>query len=99
LTLEIAVGRLVDQVAHWTPARWSKQSGSGTRADAVHALVQRIADAGAAAEGRPERPVPRLDNDLGLPDQLRVVTADLIAAAPSHHEDLAEVVRATARAL
>jgi hypothetical protein len=99
LTLQTAVDRLVDQVAHWTPARWSKAAGSGTRAEAVHALVQHIADEGAAAEGRAPRPVPRLDNDLALPDQLRVVTADLIAAAPSDHEELAEVVRATARSL
>ncbi len=33
-------------------------------------------------EGLPRRTVPRLDNDLALPDQLRVVTADLLAADP-----------------
>jgi hypothetical protein len=101
LTLELAVSRLVDQVAHWTPARWSKPAASvaGTRAEAVHALVQRLADAAAGAEGQPRRPVPRLTNDLALPDQLRVVTADLLAAAPSGHEQLAEVVRATAKSL
>jgi hypothetical protein len=52
------------------------------RSDVVFALVQELADAGAAAEQRLSREVPRLDNDLALPDQLRVVAADLIAAAP-----------------
>jgi hypothetical protein len=44
--------------------------------------VQRIADLAAGAEGEPRRPVPRLDNNLALTDQLRVVAADLIAAGP-----------------
>jgi hypothetical protein len=48
----------------------------------VHDLVQEVADLAADAEGQPHRPVPRLDNDLALADQLRVVAADLIAAAP-----------------
>ena len=56
-----------------------------TRADLVYGLVQRIADRGADAEGRPRRTVPRLA-DLVLPDQLRVVADDLIAAA--HADDL-----------
>jgi hypothetical protein len=45
--------------------------------------VQEIANLAADAEGQPRRAVPRLDNDLALPDQLRVVAADLLAAAPS----------------
>jgi hypothetical protein len=40
-------------------------------------LVQRLADLGADAEGRAHRPVPRLDNDLALVDQLRVMVLDL----------------------
>lgn len=44
--------------------------------------MQEVADLAADAEGQPRRPVPRLDNDLALPDQLRVVAADLVAAAP-----------------
>ncbi|BCJ33031.1 hypothetical protein Athai_05340 [Actinocatenispora thailandica] len=48
----------------------------------LHALVQQLADLGADAEARPHQPVPRLDNDLALPDQLRVVAADLTAAPP-----------------
>jgi hypothetical protein len=78
-----AVRRLVDRVAHWTPARWRAQSGSGrSPADSVYELVQEVADLAADAEGQPRRPVPRLANDLSLPDQLRVVTNDLIAAGP-----------------
>jgi hypothetical protein len=71
-----AVQRLLDRTSHWTPARWSQRD----RADVVHGLIQRLADAGAEAEGRPARPVPRLASDLALPDQLRVMAADLRAA-------------------
>ena len=83
------VDRLVNQVGHWTPRRWA---ASGA-APAVFALVQRLADLAADAEGQPRRPVPRLDNDLALPDQLRVVSADLLAAAPGEAL-LAEAARA-----
>jgi hypothetical protein len=103
LTLELAVARLVNQVAHWTPVRWSKPTaaGTGTRAEAMHALVQRLADEAAQAEGGQSRPVPRLVNDLALPDQLRVVSADLIAADPDRANANANVdlVRATATQL
>jgi len=89
-----AVNRLGRQVAHWQPARWSTAGGAGpgeaatggpgvavagSRGDRVHALVQRLADRGALAERRLAGGVPRL-NDLVLPDQLRVVADDLIAA-------------------
>jgi hypothetical protein len=73
-----AVEQLVNQVAHWTPARWTR-SGSAV---AVHALVQRLADLDAAVEGLATHRVPRLDSDLALPDQLKVVTVDLLAADP-----------------
>ena len=104
MTLELAVSRLVNRVAHWSPARWSKpvSTGDGTRAEAVHALIQRIADTTADAEGEPRRPVPRLPNDLALPDQLRVVSADLIAASaadPDLVNATADVVRQAAAAL
>jgi hypothetical protein len=74
-----AVQRLVDRVSHWTPERWTA-SGAAPR---MHSLVQRIADLAAGAEGAPERPVPRLDSDLALTDQLKVVTVDLLAAQPA----------------
>ncbi|HZN70841.1 MAG TPA: hypothetical protein VFC00_04030 [Micromonosporaceae bacterium] len=85
---------LRNAVSHWGPPRWVG------RAERVHALVQRLADLAADAEGEPRRPVPRLDNDLALPDQLRVVVADLVVAAGS--EVLAVAAReiaATRRAL
>jgi hypothetical protein len=77
-----AVDRLVDQVGHWPPARWSRPSSVAgqTRADVIHALAQRLADLEATASGRAPRPVPRLDNDLALPDQIRVMVLDLLRA-------------------
>jgi hypothetical protein len=79
--LATAVARVVGQVSHWTPSRWAASSALGrTRAEVVHELVQRVADLTADAEGEPRRAVPRLDNDLSLPDQLRVVTADAARA-------------------
>ena len=85
---------LVGQVAHWTPARWRGRS------DGVYALVQRLADAAAEAEGRPGLVVPRLA-DTVLPDQIRVMVADLVAAKPAAAvlDRLAEDVRATRAAL
>jgi len=73
-----AVQRLVDRVSHWTPERWNA-SGAAPH---LHGLVQRVADLAAGVEGMPARPVPRLDSDLALPDQLKVVTVDLLAAEP-----------------
>jgi hypothetical protein len=102
--LQRAVDRLVGRVAHWTPTRWTKPaSDTGkTRAERVHDLVQRLADAAADAEGAPRRAVPRLGNDLALPDQLRVVTNDALnacVARPDVLADLAAAVRATSNAL
>jgi hypothetical protein len=80
-----AVDRLVDHIGQWTPARWAAStasSGAVSRAETVHALAQRLADLEASAAGRPHRPVPRLDNDLVLPDQVRVTARDLLAARP-----------------
>jgi hypothetical protein len=80
-----AVDRLVNQVGHWTPARWAvptTSTGDRSRAEVVHALAQRLADLEADVTGRPEHPVPRLANDLALPDQVRVMTLDLVMAGP-----------------
>lgn len=74
---EKAVHRLIGQVGHWEAGRWA----TATRAEAVRALVQRLADRGADAEDRPRRPVPHLA-DTVLPDQLRVLADDLLAANP-----------------
>ena len=54
-----------------------------TKADAVHALVQRLADLCARLEGRPAQAVPRVENDLVLPDQLRVMVTDLMLVGAS----------------
>jgi hypothetical protein len=69
--------RLLNQVRHWEQSRWS----AGKRADRTYALVQHLADLGADAEQRPRRPVPR-EPDMILPDQLRVMADDLLAATP-----------------
>jgi hypothetical protein len=86
--------RLVAGIAHWTPTAWAARVTSApdpapaesgavpSRADVLHSLVQQLADLGAEAESRPPQPVPRLANDLALPDQLWVVATDLAAAAP-----------------
>ncbi|MCD0445598.1 hypothetical protein LO763_18485 [Glycomyces sp. A-F 0318] len=70
--LERAIGRVVEGTRHWSPARWASRAG------AMHALVQDLADVGAEAEGRPRREVPRLPNDTHLPDQLQVIGLDLL---------------------
>jgi hypothetical protein len=88
-----SLDQLNSRLTHWTPSQWAASSVSSdrSRAEVVHALVQRLADLAAAAEGQPCRAVPRLPNDLSLPDQLRVVLADLVAAEP----DTETVRRAT----
>ncbi|MEU4569311.1 hypothetical protein [Micromonospora sp. NPDC023956] len=82
--LDRAVEALVRQVGHWQPPRWAALAAEGnvSRADLVHRCVQEVANLAADAEGQPRRTVPRLENDLALPDQLRVVAADLVAATP-----------------
>jgi hypothetical protein len=99
--LAAAVRKLVGQVSHWTPSRWAASSVSGLpRADVVYELIQVLADRAADAEGQPRRPVPRLANDLALTAQLRVVAADLGAAADAAHlSDAAAHVNQVRRAL
>lgn len=79
------VDLLINQVSHWGPQRWAgpAEPGGPSRADVVYALVQRLADLAAEAEGEPLREVPRLENDLALVDQLRVVAFDLATASSS----------------
>lgn len=77
-------------------------AGAGaSRADLVFTLVQVLADLGAEAENRARRPVPRLDNDLALPDQVRVMVADLrrAPAADALLDAAASAITATTDAL
>ncbi|ASW57439.1 hypothetical protein [Plantactinospora sp. KBS50] len=101
--LSRAVDVLVRQVGHWEAPRWAAKAerGNAARADLMHRLVQEIANRAADAAGEPRRTVPRLDNDLALPDQLRVVAADLAAARPPEAvlDAAAAQVRATRLAL
>lgn len=82
------LSRMVDllarQVGHWSAPRWAgpNRTDGTPRGDMFHRLVQRLAELAADAEGVPRRDVPRLENDLALPDQLRVIAADLVAANP-----------------
>jgi hypothetical protein len=93
-----AVDLLVRQVGHWTAPRWGAKAATGNaaRADLMHRLVQQIANLAADAEGEPRRSVPRLDNDLALPDQLRVVASDLVVAAPTEEVLAAATAEITA---
>jgi hypothetical protein len=69
---------VVNQVSHWTPARW------GSRGDTLHQVLQRIAG--------PEHVVPRL-SDVALADQLRVLVADLMESTPDQAR-LSEAIEA-----
>ena len=93
---ETAVQRLITQVGHWEAGRWGAPAGAGatTRAEAVRSLVQHLADQAADAEQRQRRPVPHLA-DTVLPDQVRVMADDLLAAQPSA-DALAAVTAAVA---
>ncbi|MEV3935530.1 hypothetical protein AB0K52_06065 [Glycomyces sp. NPDC049804] len=87
--------RVVEGTRHWSPARWS------SRADAMHALLQALADLTADAEGRPHRPVPRLPNDMNLPDQLQVIGLDLLEVELTEEQRarIAEAIRAAREVL
>jgi hypothetical protein len=74
--LRRAAELLINQVGHWTPERWAGRS------EPMHVLIQRFADRAADLAGGPRRKVPRLP-DFALPDQLRVVVSELIAADPT----------------
>ena len=66
---------LVARLRLFTPARWQAAAPPyGTRGDLVHHLAQWLADAAGEAPG----PLPRLDSDLALPDQLAVTADDLV---------------------
>jgi hypothetical protein len=69
---------LLPRLRRWTADSWAlPAAGGGTRAEAMAAVVQRLADAGADAERQPRRAVPRLA-DVNLADQLTVMVEDIL---------------------
>ena len=63
---------LVARLRLFTPARWAAEALPwGTRADMVHHLAQSFVT-------ETTEPLPRLDSDLALPDQLAVTADDLV---------------------
>jgi hypothetical protein len=80
---------LVARLRLFTPARWQAAAAPyGTRADAVHHLAQWLAEAAGEAPG----PVPRLDSDLALPDQLAVTADDLVRSGRAHPDAVAHLL-------
>jgi len=100
--LEEAAADLVHRLRRWNQRSWDVAAageGAGTRADATHTAVQRLADLAALAERRPPRDVPRLEADAVLADQLAVTAADVVrtgdpAAARTATAELARLRRA-----
>ena len=71
---------LVARLRLWTPARWAAEAVPyGSRADLAHHLAAWLV----AAAGEAPVPLPRLDADLALPDQLAVAADDLVRTRPS----------------
>jgi hypothetical protein len=70
---------LLPRLRRWDSASWSVPAvgGAGTRAAVAAAVLQRLADLGADAEGGPRRPVPLLA-EVNLADQLMVVVDDVL---------------------
>ncbi len=72
----------------FTPARWQAAAPPhGTRADAAHHLAHELA----VRAGAPV-PLPRLDSDLALPDQLAVTADDLVRAGTATSADVAHLL-------
>jgi hypothetical protein len=77
---------LLPRLRRWNAASWSvaadrrgarTRAGRPTRADVAAAVVQRLADVAADAEGRPHRAVPRLAG-VNPADQLMVMVDDVL---------------------
>jgi hypothetical protein len=78
---------LVDRLRVWTPTRWAAAAPPfGTRADLVHHLASSYAAAST------DRPLPRLDSDLVLPDQLAVTADDLVRSGRATLQHLAHLL-------
>ncbi|HSK27649.1 MAG TPA: hypothetical protein VK894_12140 [Jiangellales bacterium] len=82
--LSAEVTRVADRLRALGHARLARPidavAGTGSVADAAHAIAQDLADLAADAEGRPRRPVPRLA-DHAAGDQVAVTGHDLVAVA------------------
>jgi hypothetical protein len=66
---------LAERLRVWTPQRWAAAAPPhGTRGDLAHHLAQSFVDGAAETD----RPLPRLDSDLALPDQIAVTADDLV---------------------
>ena len=70
---------LVERLRVWTPQRWAASPGDAapsyqTRGELVHHLAQSFV----TSAGESATPLPRLDSDLVLPDQLAVTADDLV---------------------
>jgi len=84
---------LVDRLRLWTPGRWAASSGRtappyGTRGDLVHHLARTFA----AAADETCHPLPRLDSDLALPDQLAVTADDLVRTGRATEQHVAHLL-------
>jgi hypothetical protein len=80
---------LVERLRLWTPERWAAAAPPyGTRADLVHHLAQAFVD----RAGETERPLPRLDSDLALPDQVAVTADDLLRSGRAQLTDVGHLL-------
>jgi hypothetical protein len=80
---------LVERLRLWAPQRWAASAPPyGTRGDLVHHLAQAFV----TRAGETERPLPRLDSDLALPDQLAVTADDLVRAGQATAQDVAHLL-------
>lgn len=70
---------LVERLRVWTPERWAAAAPPyGTRGDLVHHLARWFVEQAAETAA----PLPRLDSDTALPDQLAVVVDDFLRTGP-----------------
>ena len=80
----VALAReLLPRLRRWDSASWSVPAdlpGEQTRADVAAAVLQRLADVAADAEGQPRRTVPLLA-EVSLADQLTVMVDDILRTA------------------
>lgn len=81
---------LVDRLRLWTPERWAAAAPPpyGTRADLLHHLAQAFVERAAETD----QPLPRLDSDLALPDQLAVTADDLVRSGRAEAADVGHLL-------